>query len=207
MALYSITPPLWLKWLYGRGFLWDIKTNQRQVYLTFDDGPIPGITDWVLSQLEEYGFKATFFCIGSNVHKHPQVYQNVLKAGHAVGNHTFNHINGFNVTLKEYSTNINNCAQVVDSKLFRPPYGKINYRQRQWVLKGYKPVMWSVLSADFDTTISPEQCLHNAIKHTQPGSIVLFHDSVKAEKNLRYTLPRYLAWLKQEGYTSAAINI
>lgn len=202
MALYTITPPLWLKWLYGRGFLWDIKTTTNEVYITFDDGPVPGVTEWVLDLLKEHNIKATFFCIGSNVVKHPSLYQRVIAEGHTVGNHTFNHVNGLKKSVAEYRRNIEECAKVVDSKLFRPPYGKLRLFQLLNIRKKYTPVMWSVLSADFDPTVTPEQCLANVINHTTRGSIILFHDSIKAENNLRYALPRYLEWLKENGFTT-----
>jgi peptidoglycan/xylan/chitin deacetylase (PgdA/CDA1 family) len=200
MKLYTITPPTWLKLLYGRGFLWAVNSIDKDIYLTFDDGPQPGITDWVLDLLKQYNAKATFFCIGHNVAQHTELYQRIIAEGHAIGNHTYNHINGLKSGRDEYIENIQKASEVIDSKLFRPPYGKLRWAQARWVKKNYKPVMWSALAADWDQTVTPEECLNNVTENTKPGAIIVFHDSVKAETNLRYSLPRYLEFLRQNGY-------
>lgn len=200
MKLYTITPPTWLKLLYGRVFLWAVNSTEKDIYLTFDDGPQPGITDWVLDLLKQYNAKATFFCIGHNVAMHPELYHRIIAEGHAIGNHTYNHINGLKSGRGEYIENIQNAAEIIDSKLFRPPYGKLTWSQARWVKKNFQPVMWSALAADWDQTVTPEECLNNVTGNTKPGAIIVFHDSVKAETNLRYSLPRYLEFLIKNGY-------
>jgi peptidoglycan/xylan/chitin deacetylase (PgdA/CDA1 family) len=200
MKLYTITPPTWLKLLYGRGFLWAVNSIDKDIYLTFDDGPQPGITNWVLDFLKQYNAKATFFCIGHNVVQYPELYQRIIAEGHAIGNHTYNHINGLKSGRGEYIENIQKAAEVIDSKLFRPPYGKLTWSQAIWVKKKFQPVMWSALAADWDQTVTPDECLNNVTENTKPGAIIVFHDSVKAETNLRYSLPRYLEFLRQNGY-------
>jgi peptidoglycan-N-acetylglucosamine deacetylase len=206
MRLYTITPPVWLKWLYGRGFLWTIKTKEKVVYLTFDDGPQPGVTNWVLNVLKEHDAKATFFCIGNNVVINPELYKQIIEEGHAVGNHTHNHLNGLHTSHKEYISNIEQAAKVINSNLFRPPYGRLKPMQARWVKQHYKPVMWTVLAADWDNTVSKEQCLNNVIINTKKGAIIVFHDSLKAEENIRYALPLFLNYLKQQGYKTALIG-
>ena len=175
------------------------------VYLTFDDGPHPTITPWVLNELKQYGAKATFFCIGQNVVKFGNVYEQVLADGHGVGNHTFHHLNGWKTNSNTYVANVVKAAEVVPSTLFRPPYGKIKMaqaRQLRHAINGepMKVIMWDVLSADFDGTISPAKCTENVLENVQPGSIVVFHDSEKAFPNLRLTLPEVLSSLKENGY-------
>ncbi|MGD1845108.1 MAG: polysaccharide deacetylase family protein [Salibacteraceae bacterium] len=205
MMYLAKTPPL-IKPLY-RDLDWDGKAGATPVvYLTFDDGPIPEITPWVLEQLEQYNAKATFFCIGDNVRKHPEVYQQVIASGHTVGNHTFNHLNGWDTPKEEYLKNIAQCAELVESKLLRPPYGKITRAQIAALKTDYRMIMWGVLSADFDQKITPKRCLNNVIQNVRNGSIVVFHDSLRAEKNLRYALPHTLEHFHQLGYTFAALT-
>lgn len=194
------------------GFVWDIPSPQKTVYLTFDDGPIPEITEWVLDVLKQHDIKATFFCIGNNIQKHPDIFRKVVNAGHTIGNHTFNHINGWNTGFDTYMENISLCQKEIienggsDTRLFRPPYGKIRREQANTVRKlGYKIIMWDVLSADFDTAISPEQCLQNVIKNATDGSVIIFHDSIKAFANLEYALPRVIGYLKENGYRFGTI--
>lgn len=196
-----------------RGFVWDIPSAQKTVYLTFDDGPIPEITEWVLNLLEQHEIKATFFCIGNNIEKHPDIFRKVVNADHAIGNHTFNHINGWDTGFDEYMDNIILCQKEIvenggdDTRLFRPPYGKIKGAQASAVRKlGYKIIMWDVLSADFDYTISPEECLKNVTKNATNGSVIIFHDSIKAFTNLEYALPRAIGYLKENGYAFGTIS-
>lgn len=195
-----------IKWLFS-GQIWSIRTNEKKIYLTFDDGPTPEVTDWVLSILEANQVKATFFCIGENIQKYPEIFQNIIKAGHQVGNHTFNHIKGWNTTTATYLENIAQCQDEIlkyypnQDMLFRPPYGKITPKQSKKCRKrGYKIIMWDVLSADFDAKITPEKCLQNATSKVQEGSIIVFHDSVKAQKNLRDSLPQAIQILKEKGF-------
>ncbi len=192
-----------IKWLFSN-YIWSIATNKKTVYLTFDDGPTEKVTPWVLEQLDQYNAKATFFCIGANIQKNPTIFQSVQDAGHAIGNHTQNHIKGWETANEKYLKDILNCQEQLpenNSMLFRPPYGKIKKNQGKLLRqKGYKIIMWDVLSADFDTTVTPEECLNNVIKNVTSGSIIVFHDSVKAFPRLEYALPRTLAFLSENGY-------
>ena len=204
----------WIKtnWLIKKifsNFTWDVSNAGNTVYLTFDDGPIPEVTEWVLAELKKHGFKATFFSIGENITKHPEIFKKIISEGHSIGNHTYNHLNGWNTSTEDYIENVAICEedigkninQNLKSKLFRPPYGKIKTAQSKAIQKlGYKIIMWDVLSADFDTTISREQCLDNVLLNVKPGSIIVFHDSVKAFKNLEYVLPKTLAFLKEKKF-------
>jgi peptidoglycan/xylan/chitin deacetylase (PgdA/CDA1 family) len=194
-------------------YIWDLPPAGNKVYLTFDDGPTPEITTWVLDQLRQYKAKATFFCIGDNVKKQIEICQLIRKDGHQIGNHTFNHLNGWNTDMQKYVANVHLCEETLlpfkssKSQLFRPPYGKVSKRQADQLLsEGYKIIMWDVLSADFDQNISPEKCLQNVIKNVTPGSIIVFHDSVKSFKNLEFTLPRFLNFLKQNNYVCEVID-
>jgi len=204
--------PFFLPWLYP-GLQWRIPTVEKEIYLTFDDGPIPGPTEFVLDQLERSHAKATFFCIGENVSRYPEIFQAAARQGHAIGNHTFNHLKGWNYSVAEYLANIRLCQEEFLKSphslrrvtLFRPPYGRIKRSQIR-ALKGYSIIMWDVLSHDYSGTISPEQCLRGTIQATRPGSIIAFHDSLKAEKNMRYTLPRFLEHFTRQGYSFKALT-
>ena len=197
-------------------YVWDIPNNENSVYLTFDDGPTPEITQWTLLQLKKYNAKATFFFIGNNVEKYPEIFNSVIQQGHAIGNHTFNHLNGWKTETETYIKNAKQCEIRISnqqseinnlkSKLFRPPYGKIKSKQAKKLMElGYKIIMWDVLSADFDSSITRKKCLNNVISNVQSGSIIVFHDSVKGFKNLEYVLPKTLEFLKQNGYKCEAI--
>ncbi len=193
------------------GYVWDLPGKSDTVYLTFDDGPTPETTHFVLELLERYGFQATFFCIGKNVQDNPEIFADILSAGHAVGNHTHDHPNGWETSFKSYIENIRECEIALGGsntgKLFRPPYGKLTPAQFREVKKmGYRIVMWDVLSADFDTSVSPSKCLNNVLRNIRAGSIVIFHDSEKAAPNLRHALPATLEYLKNNGFKSAAIT-
>ncbi|MFK7806428.1 MAG: polysaccharide deacetylase family protein [Saprospiraceae bacterium] len=187
-------------------FLWRKQTEEKMLYLTFDDGPIPEVTPWVLDQLEKHNAKATFFCVGDNVAKHPEIYQEILKRNHTVGNHTHNHLNGWTTKTKKYLENITTCTRHVDSKLFRPPYGRLRPSQSKQLWKDYTVVMWDVLSGDFDTNISGSQCWENVQKNTEPGSIIVFHDSLKAKKRLYEVLPKTLEYFGERDYTFKALR-
>lgn len=210
MKFYWIKTGALLKKIFSN-YVWDIPNNENSVYLTFDDGPTPEITQWTLLQLKKYNAKATFFCIGNNVEKHPEIFNSVIQQGHVIGNHTFNHLNGWKTETETYIKNAKQCEIRISnqqseinnlkSKLFRPPYGKIKSKQAKKLMElGYKIIMWDVLSADFDSSITPEKCLNNVISNVQSGSIIVFHDSVKGFKNLEYVLPKTLEFLKQNGY-------
>lgn len=208
MKWYWIKTSRLVKWLFPK-YIWSIPAHDKMVYLTFDDGPMPEITLWVLDQLDAYQVKATFFCIGDNVRKHPEIYEEVIRRGHAIGNHTHNHLNGWKTSTATYIENALKWEShaISDAKLFRPPYGKIKRSQAQKLMqKGYKIIMWDVLSADFDASISPEKCLSNVVNHLESGSIVVFHDSLKAFKNIQYALPKTLQFLKENGFVGVRID-
>lgn len=196
--------PFFLPWLY-RSLTWRVPTSQRELFLTFDDGPLPGPTDFVLSQLKAAAAKATFFCIGDNIRKHSNIFAEIVAQGHCAGNHTFNHLNGWKTHEETYKENIEKCnEQFVKSgisapSLFRPPYGRITRKQIR-LLTEYRIIMWDVLSGDYKRSISPEKCLRNTIAATRPGSIIVFHDSLKAERNLMYTLPRFIEHFAERGF-------
>lgn len=201
-----------IKWVFPN-YIWDIPNNGNKVYLTFDDGPTPEITEWVLEQLKSHGAKATFFCIGNNIEKYPEIFQKVISEGHSIGNHTFNHLKGWKTDNETYIKNVGLCQsaiskqQSVVSYLFRPPYGKITpFQSRKLRSLGYKIIMWDIVSYDFDKETSNEQCLQNVLKHVQSGSIIVFHDSLKAEQNLKYALPKTLEFLKEKGYRCEKIH-
>ncbi|OYU82264.1 MAG: polysaccharide deacetylase family protein [Flavobacterium sp. BFFFF1] len=201
----------WIKtnWIVKRlfsSFVWDLPNKTSTVYLTFDDGPTPEVTPWVLEILKTEQVKATFFCIGDNIRKYPEIFKKVVVDGHSIGNHTFNHLNGWKTDQQKYIENFSQCQQEIEnqgvfSDLFRPPYGKMTTAQTNKVIRaGSKIIMWDVLSADFDQNIAPEQCTKNATAKTTAGSIIIFHDSVKAFKNLQVALPETIRILKEKGY-------
>lgn len=217
--MYLVKSPWWLKMLYPQ-LVWNRSRLEKTIYLTFDDGPIAEITPWVLATLKAYDAKATFFCIGDNIQKHPEIFLALKADGHTVANHTQNHLKGWAVADDVYLDNIKQCAKLVHSNLFRPPYGRIKRSQIVKIqnlkfknqngateMPNQKPkiVMWDVLSGDFDTQLSPEKCLQNVLKHTRNGSIVVFHDSVKAWERLQYVLPKALEYWQKEGYSFGSL--
>lgn len=204
-VMYLVKTPKVIQNLFPN-FTWHIPTQEKTLYLTFDDGPIPEVTPWVLETLARYDAKATFFCVGNNVEKHPDTLQQVKAAGHAIGNHTFNHLNGWMTDNIPYFHNIRHCANQVNSVLFRPPYGRMKPKQAQFLLRHYRIVMWDVLSGDFDPKIEPEQCYQNVVNNAQPGSIIVFHDSLKAKENLMYALPKVLEYYAERGYSFDKLN-
>jgi len=200
--MYLVKSPWLLKKLYP-SLTWDIKPGKPCIYLTFDDGPIPIVTPFVLNILQQYNAKATFFCIGDNVSKHPEIYAQLKNAGHSIGNHTYNHLKGWKTPAKTYLENTLKADELLHTNLFRPPYGRITRSQIK-LLKSVKPeiniIMWDVLTGDFDSNLSPEKCLQNVLKHTESGSIVVFHDSLKAFHRLEYVLPRAMEMWSGEGF-------
>jgi peptidoglycan/xylan/chitin deacetylase (PgdA/CDA1 family) len=204
--MYFTKTPWWLKKLYP-SFVWNVSTQEKIIYLTFDDGPHPTATAFVLNTLKQFNAKATFFCIGKNVELCPAVYAQIIADGHTVANHTQNHLNGWKTDDVTYINNIDEASKNIDSKLFRPPYGRITRFQSKLLLKkGYKIIMWDVLSGDFDTNLSKEACAENTILQTTIGSIIVFHDSAKAFERLEFTLPKLLDFFSKKGYQFKNIN-
>lgn len=186
---------------------WKVKTTDNDVFLTFDDGPHPEITPWVLEELKKYNAKATFFCIGHNIEKYPNIYQQVLSLGHTVGNHTYNHLSGWLHSQKDYFNNIEACAKVVKSNLFRPPYGRIvPWQIPKLKAKGYNIVMWNILTCDYDKNVDVAKAIAATIQATKAGSIIVFHDSAKAEAQLKKILPEVLHRLSQKGFQFKALS-
>ena len=208
MSFYWIKTKSFIKRLFSN-YVWDLPNTQNKIYLTFDDGPTPEITEWVLEELKKNNVKATFFCIGNNIQKHPELFQKVINEGHTIGNHTFDHLNGWKTETNTYLENVSLCDKQIQkssienlqTKIFRPPYGKIKTAQAKSIKRlGYKIIMWDVLSADFDQTITSEKCLENVISNVKSGSIIVFHDSIKASHNLKHALPETLDFLKEKGF-------
>jgi peptidoglycan/xylan/chitin deacetylase (PgdA/CDA1 family) len=197
--------PFFLPLLYSK-LVWRLPGDQQPLYLTFDDGPVPGPTEFTLDVLKHYDVKSTFFCIGDNINRYPDLFLRVVKEGHAIGNHTFNHLNGWKTSTSGYVQNIEQFNdQLVKTmpslrtNLFRPPYGRITRRQIR-MLSQYQIIMWDVLTNDYSNTVSPESCFRNSVKATRNGSIIVFHDSVKAEKNMMFTLPRFIEAFLERGF-------
>ncbi|HEX6193520.1 MAG TPA: polysaccharide deacetylase family protein [Chitinophagaceae bacterium] len=207
---YLVKTPWWLKKLFP-SYEWSIPTKEKRIYLTFDDGPHPQATPFVLDELKKFGAQATFFCIGKNVVAYPEIYKRILEDGHAIGNHTYNHLNGWKSKDETYTSDIASAANYIDSNLFRPPYGRITSFQAQHIHRAMKTekariIMWSVLSGDFDTTVSAKRCIQNVILNATKGSIVVFHDSEKAFPILKEVLPAVLQFFYNEGYNCSKIK-
>ncbi|HVW98309.1 MAG TPA: polysaccharide deacetylase family protein [Mucilaginibacter sp.] len=206
--MYLVKTPWLLKKLYPE-FIWSARPASRCIYLTFDDGPIPIVTPFVLNILKQYDAKATFFCIGDNVCKHPDIFEQVKKDGHAIGNHTFSHLRGWDTDDRVYLDNFLKADELLRTNLFRPPYGRMKRSQLKLLQKarpGLQAIMWNVLSADFDVNTTPEKCLDNVLKKTTAGDIVLFHDSLKAKERMEYALPRAMEFWSREGYAFKAME-
>lgn len=196
-----IEQPPWFYRVLFPGTTWRLPGKEKCIYLTFDDGPIPGITPWVLDVLEKYNVKATFFCVGDNVNKYPEVYRMILERGHRVGNHTFNHIQGIRYWTRNYISNVEKASGVISSNLFRPPHGHMRRPQVFRLRKKYRIIMWDVVTRDYSPHMSPNGVFNVVKNYTRNGSIIVFHDSVKAERNIRGALARAIEWLLKEGYT------
>ena len=215
MTLTPIKTPLVAKKMFPN-YIWDIATTEKTIYLTFDDGPTPDITNWTLNTLKNYNAKATFFCIGNNIEKHPDIFKNILHNGHSIGNHTHNHIKGWKTKATAYLENIKKAENIIslqilneefrNQNLFRPPYGQITPKQgKNLRALGYKIIMWDVLSFDWEKNISEETCFNNVISKATSGSIVVFHDSVKASKNMQYALPKVLDYFSKKDFKFEAL--
>lgn len=203
--LLLIQPRLLLKRVYPKA-VWNLSRVEKTIYITFDDGPIPGLTEWVLDELKKHQAKATFFCVGANILKHESIFKRIQSEGHTVANHTMFHIKGFKHSVNDYMAEVNDCERLVGTKLFRPPYGQLKKDQyRALIQRGYKIVMWDVISYDYET-IPEKKVLAKVIDNTKNGSIVLFHDNLKAEKNMKYALPLFLKQFSEKGYTFKALG-
>lgn len=196
-----------------KNFVWDIPTNEKVVYLTFDDGPTPEATSFILTQLKLNGAQATFFCIGKNIESNPALFQEIVAQGHLIGNHTHNHLKGWKTSKSNYIKNTLICENIIanhlgkhPAKIFRPPYGRIRFKQSKSLrAMGYQIIMWDILSMDYDYNTSPEQCTANVLQNISPGSIIVFHDSEKAFKNLKLALPETLKYLEKNGFRCETI--
>lgn len=186
--------------LFFPSLTWRVKTCSKLIYLTFDDGPVPQVTPQVLNILDAFGWRATFFCVGENVAKHPDLYREVLARGHRTGNHSYNHIRGFRYTTDEYVQNVKKASEIIQSKLFRPPHGRMTFAQMKALHKEYDIVMWDVITRDYDQKKSPERILKAIKRNLRKGSVVVFHDSLKAKENVLEVLPKALEFWKSEGY-------
>ena len=202
--LFSKTPPL-LKTIYP-DCLWKVNTTEKKIYLTFDDGPIPEITPYVLDELKKWNAHATFFCIGKNMETNPEIFQRIVSEGHSTGNHTYNHLNGWSYSNKDYFENIEKCDSVIagcglrNADLFRPPYGKLTPSQYRHLKKKYRIAMWDVLAFDFDLNVTAEKVVENVLKHAEAGSIIVMHDSVKAKPKVEFALPIILNHFSEKGF-------
>lgn len=197
--MYLVKTPALLSKMTKKSLLWRVETSKKEIFLTFDDGPTPKLTEEVLAILESYNAKATFFCVGENAYAHAELMQKISHKGHRLGNHSYNHLNGWKTPNTIYIENVKKASLYIDSTLFRPPYGRISYGQIKLLKKDYRLVMWSVLSGDFDAQLSKEKCLENTLK-CKKGDVVVFHDSLKAQEKLLYALPRFLAHYTKLGY-------
>ncbi len=208
---YLVKTPWWLKKIYP-SLTWNMSSKEKILYLTFDDGPNEKATPFVLDQLKQYNAKATFFCIGKNVVQHSELFKRITDEGHAIGNHTYDHLNGWKTNDTLYINNILEAEKHIKSNLFRPPYGKITKFQAKVLQSGkddnrhFNVIMWTVLSGDFDATISPQKCLNNVVKNATEGSIIVFHDSTKAFSRMSFALPKVLDHFSKLGYRFESIT-
>jgi peptidoglycan/xylan/chitin deacetylase (PgdA/CDA1 family) len=199
-----VRPPSFLRWIYPNA-IWHLPSDRKVIYLTFDDGPTPFITEKVLELLDAHKAKATFFCIGKNIEQHPEIFNLIKDKGHHIGSHTYSHLNGWKSKAEEYINDYVKGRELSHTNLFRPPYGRILLTPLQVIQKQDKVIMWDILSKDYDKDLSPEEVYANVTRNLEPGSIIVFHDSEKAKKNLLAVLPRILEYLTQQGYISEAI--
>lgn len=205
--MYLTTSPKLLRYLMPQGLTWDFPGHEKVLYLTFDDGPVAGVTDKTLAILDRFKAKATFFCVGDNVRKYPDTFRKVIDSGHTVGNHTYHHLNGWKTPAEDYFHDVQECANLVDSNLFRPPYGRITRVQASILSKDYNIIMWSVLSGDFDPKLNTEQCARNVLRSAQAGSIIVMHDGNKSGRTMLKALPYLLAHYTQKGFRFSSIKM
>ena len=202
-----VSPPKIARYLFPDA-IWRLPSspyNKPVVYLTFDDGPTPQITEWVLNLLEQKKIKATFFCVGKNIEKYPELFARTKAGGHTCANHTYEHLNGWRTQKSKYADNVLKCSAYFENRLFRPPYGKVTPAQYAELKKLFRFVFWDIISFDFDSKTTPEQCYNNVVKHARNGSIIVFHDSIKAKKNMEFALPRAIESLKEKGFEFASL--
>jgi peptidoglycan-N-acetylglucosamine deacetylase len=199
-----VRAPLLLRQVYP-GAVWRVRTTEKKIFLTFDDGPVPGITPAALSILKEANVRATFFCVGENVRRNPELYAQILAEGHVTGNHTNSHADGWKTSTQLYLREVQQCAEAVKSKLFRPPYGRMRRSQLKAIVRKYKVIMWDVLTCDFDAELTKEEVLDLSIGKSRAGSVVVFHDSEKAGEKMLWVLPRYIAEMKKQGFEFALL--
>ena len=192
-------PAIWLRWLYPKA-TWRMDKHERAGYLTFDDGPIPEATPFILKTLAEFNVRATFFMVGDNVRKYPELFEQVVAAGHRIGNHTFNHIGGFKHSIKHYCANADKANELLKTDLFRPPHGWMRFDQYFWLGRKYRIVMWDLVTRDYSKWMSPQGVLNNVRRYARNGSIITFHDSLKSIDKLHFALPESIKWLKKQGY-------
>lgn len=206
--IFPLKTPSFINSLFP-DLIWNIKTSKKEIFLTFDDGPIEEVTPFVLEELKKAKAKATFFCIGDNIRKHPHVYNELIEDGHLAANHTYNHLSGWKMSNEKYFGNIDKCEKLLnqENKIFRPPYGRIKGSQIKYLKDSYKIIMWDVLSGDFDKNLNPQKCLNSCIQKTNAGSIIVFHDSIKAFPILKYVLPRYIEHFSNLGFKFEVIRL
>ncbi len=204
--MHFVNSPYIIKKLYKQNLIWEIHSKEKNIYLTFDDGPNHETSIWILKTLDNFDAKASFFCVGNNIKKNPDILKKILAAKHTIGNHTFNHINGWKTKTDDYIKNVLKCNKYIETSLFRPPYGKIRPLQIHRLKEKYNIILWSVLSYDFDKNVTKQECLKNVIANTKKGSIVVFHDNTKAKDNLFYALPRFLEYFTKKGYKFKALT-
>lgn len=195
-----VRPPKWFR-IFSGPIIWKMDTRDKVLYLSFDDGPVPEITPWVLDILKSFEAKATFFCVGDNVRKYPELYQRIVAEGHGVGNHTYSHLNGFKSSIRKYIRDVFKARRYIDSKLFRPPYGRIRVWAQRILRTRFRIILWDILSMDYDQSLEARQVVRNVVGNVEPGSIVVFHDNLKARENLEYALPRILDYYSKRGFS------
>ncbi|MBC8488447.1 MAG: polysaccharide deacetylase family protein [Bacteroidetes bacterium] len=203
--MYFVKTPKIITLLY-RNLIWEIPNTEKKIYLTFDDGPDKDVTLQILEILDNYKTKATFFCLGKKAEKNPEIISQILSCGHKIGNHTYNHLNGRKTNSGEYLQDIKKCDKILDTKLFRPPYGKITRKQIKELKDNYKIILWTVLPGDFHKNVTKEQCYKRSIRHTKSGTIIVFHDNIQTEEKVLYVLPKFLEHFISKGYTFEPIN-
>ena len=205
--MYFSRIPYPFKWLFPKSAVWNFAFNKPDIYLTFDDGPNPSTTPFILDLLKKKDVKATFFCIGQNIENHPALYQRILDEGHATGNHTYSHLSGWKTSFENYISDFRKCETLCKSKLFRPPYGRMTKAQATEISKTHQIIMWSVLTGDFDVKRTPEKCLAVAKAQTKNGSVIIFHDSEKAKPRMEYALPRFIDFALEKGFCFEKIKM